>query len=92
MFGSMSRETVKIIGCVASGGPEGEDGWRSLFYDQEKRHALVCAILGNVISEQVLQHIFFGGAPEDIEDVAILQERHRDADGTSPISPPSSIF
>jgi hypothetical protein len=92
MFGSMSRETVRIIGCVASGGPEGEDGWHSLFYDQEKRHALVCAILGNVISEQVLQHIFFGGAPEDIEAVAILQERHRDADGTSSISPPSNIF
>jgi hypothetical protein len=92
MFGSMPRETVKIIGCVASGGPEGEDGWLSLFYDQKKRHALVCAILGNVISEQVLQHIFFGGAPEDIEAVVILQERHRDADGTFPISPSSSIF
>jgi hypothetical protein len=92
MFGSMSRETVKIIGCAASGGPKGEAGWHSLFYDQEKRHALVCAIVGNVVSEQVLQHIFFGGAPEDIEAVAILQERHRDADGTSPILPHLGTF
>jgi hypothetical protein len=82
-FRSMSKETVKVIGCVASGGPEGEQGWRSLFYDQEKRQALVCAIIGNVISEQVLQHIFFGGEPGQVRAVARLQSEYQNEDGKS---------
>jgi hypothetical protein len=77
----MSEKTVKVIGCVASGGPEGEQGWRDLFYDQEKRQALVCAIIGNVIVEQVLQHIFFGGESEHTRIVAKLQERYQNEDG-----------
>ena len=81
MFGSMSMKTVKVIGCVASGGPEGEKGWHSLFYDEEKRQALVCAIIGNVVSEQVFQHIFFGGEPEEIKAVAKLQQEYQAEDG-----------
>jgi hypothetical protein len=92
MFGSMSRQTVKVIGCVASGGPDGEKGWHALFYDKERRQALVCAIIGNVLSEQVFQHIFFGGEPEHIEAVARLQQEHQDEDGNSPVSPHSSTF
>jgi hypothetical protein len=80
-FRSMAKETVKIIGCVASGGPAGASGWEDLFLVADKRKALVCAIIGNVLAEQVFQHIFFGGTEAQIEEVAAIQEQHKDKDG-----------
>ncbi|KAF2277824.1 uncharacterized protein EI97DRAFT_373906 [Westerdykella ornata] len=64
-FAQMREETVTLIGCVASGGPEGSQGWKDLFYDSVKRKALVCAIIGNIVTEQVIQHSFFGGSKTD---------------------------
>lgn len=87
MLRSLPDETVKIIGCVASGGPAGAKGWEALFLEDEKRQALVCAIIGNVLVEQVLQHMFFGGTEEQINDVSALQFEHRHADGASLPSP-----
>ncbi|KAF2868845.1 hypothetical protein BDV95DRAFT_499986 [Massariosphaeria phaeospora] len=80
-FSSMTPETVKVIGCVASGGPGGEEGWRQLFKNKHQRHALVCAIIGNVIVEQVLQHVFFGGDMEDVEALTDIQRDHQHEDG-----------
>ncbi|KAJ4375576.1 hypothetical protein N0V86_007109 [Didymella sp. IMI 355093] len=80
-FESMSKETVKIIGCVASGGSAGASGWEDLFINSNKRQALVCAIIGNVLVEQVFQHMFFGGTREQIKDVAVIQFEHRNDDG-----------
>lgn len=85
---SLSKETVKIIGCVASGGPAGAEGWKDLFLETDKRKALVCAIIGNVLSEQVLQHLFFGGTAAQIQAVADIQFQHKDEDGKSHNSPP----
>lgn len=84
-FKSMQKETVKIIGCVASGGPAGASGWEDLFLDNNKRQALVCAIIGNVLVEQVFQHLFFGGTEEQIKEVAALQVEHRNDDGKFPL-------
>lgn len=80
---SLAKETVKIIGCVASGGPAGARGWEDLFLSTEKRQALVCAIIGNVIVEQVFQHMFFGGTSAQIKEVAAIQFEHRHKDGKS---------
>lgn len=80
-FENMPKETVKIIGCVASGGPAGASGWEDLFLDSDKRQALVCAIVGNVIVEQVFQHMFFGGTEEQIKEVSYIQYTHRNHDG-----------
>lgn len=82
---SMPRETVKIIGCVASGGPAGASGWEDLFIDSDKRQALVCAIVGNVVLEQVFQHMFFGGTEEQIKEVSAIQYTHRKHDGKFPL-------
>jgi hypothetical protein len=89
-FESMSKETVKIIGCVASGGPAGVSGWEDLFINSNKRQALVCAIIGNVLVEQVFQHIFFGGTKEQTKDVAAIQFEHRNDDGKSTYRPYST--
>lgn len=81
VLGSLPKQTVRIIGCVASGGPGGAKGWEALFLDKEKRQALVCAVVGNVIVEQVLKHLFFGGTKEQIGEVEGLQFTHRHEDG-----------
>jgi hypothetical protein len=82
-FKSLSPQTAKIVGCVASGGPGGVAGWEKMFYNQDIRPTLVLAIMGNVLVEQVFQHIFFGGSKEQIDALAKMQEDHRDEDGKS---------
>jgi hypothetical protein len=85
-FASMTPETVTLIGCVASGGPSGAKGWKSLFHHKQKRRALVCAIIGNLLVEQVFEHIFFGGSSQDEEYLDKLQHDHSDEDGKSSVS------
>ncbi|EAT81207.2 hypothetical protein SNOG_11499 [Parastagonospora nodorum SN15] len=80
-FEQFEPETAKVIGCVASGGPGGVQGWHEMFTDQLKREMLVMAIMGNVLVEQVFQHIFFGGLPKHVEIMTELQKTHRDEDG-----------
>jgi hypothetical protein len=80
-FKQFSQETTKVIGCVASGGPGGVAGWHELFIDPVKRKALAMAIIGNVLTEQVFQHIFFGGQERHVRDMTYLQKTHKDEDG-----------
>lgn len=80
-YASLARETVKIIHCIASGGPAGESGWHAFFVDAEKRKMLVCGILGNVLVEQVLGHVFFGGSAEEVGVVREGEKVLRDEDG-----------
>lgn len=54
----LQPDTIKAIECVISEGPGGPNGWRELFLESEKRRALICAIVGSVITEQVYQHVF----------------------------------
>jgi hypothetical protein len=38
-------------------------------------------IMGNVLVEQVFQHIFFGGQERDVKEMTELQKEHKDEDG-----------
>ncbi|KAF2476059.1 uncharacterized protein BDR25DRAFT_310461 [Lindgomyces ingoldianus] len=78
VFNTLKPETGKIIGCVASGGPGGEDGWYDLFTNEPKRCALVVTIIGNVLMEQVFQHAFFGGKEAQKELLAIQKQYQRE--------------
>ena len=80
-YEGLSPQTAKVIACVASGGPAGVHGWHDLFIDEHKRRAVVCAIIGNVLVEQVFQHDFFGGSESDIKAVRGLQEKYCKEDG-----------
>lgn len=84
-FTRLASQTAKIIGCVASDGPSGVDGWHDLFIDPEKRCALICAIIGNILVEQVLQHPFFGAnkpfAASSSPSISQLEEKHRNDNG-----------
>ena len=77
----LEHETVKIIGCVASGGPGGEDGWIELFTDSQKRRALICAIIGNVLIEQVFKYPCFGAEQRIVEELTQVQRDLKDEDG-----------
>ncbi|KAF2796517.1 hypothetical protein K505DRAFT_237589 [Melanomma pulvis-pyrius CBS 109.77] len=81
IFGEMSPETIKVIGCVASGGPGGVDGWHDLFLEGQKRRALINAIIGNVLVEQIFQHVFFGGDENQQASVKRIQDENRRKDG-----------
>ena len=81
-FAGMGLETAKVIGCVASAGPGGVAGWHALFTEKGQRQALVCAVLGNVLVEQVFGHVLFGGEGACNEELGRMQERLRDEDGT----------
>jgi hypothetical protein len=80
----LQPETIRVIGFVASGGPGGDDGWRELFFNRQKRRALICAIIGNVVTEQVYQHAFFGGQDREMRQLEEIQIEHHNDDGTLP--------
>ena len=80
-FETLRPETAKLVNCVASGGPSGLMGWHGLFVNREKMQAVVCEMIGNVLTEQVLQHEFFGGGEEGLGAVRGVQREGKDADG-----------
>lgn len=80
-FKQFSADSAKVIGCVASGGPAGVQGWHDLFIDAQKRRAVAMAVVGNVLVEQVFGHLFFGGTDDQIEHITGLQDVFKDEDG-----------
>jgi hypothetical protein len=80
-YSGLSPETTRVIACVASGGLGGVSGWHDVFMNREKMQALVCGIIGNVVSEQVLKHGFFGGTEEGVQRVREVEKDMRDSDG-----------
>ncbi|KAF1914319.1 hypothetical protein BDU57DRAFT_500560 [Ampelomyces quisqualis] len=80
-FKQFSVDSAKVIGCVASGGPAGVQGWHDLFFDEQKRRAVAMAVVGNVLVEQVFGHLFFGGTEEQIKHMTELQDDFKDEDG-----------
>ena len=92
MYKRLDPATSLIIGCIASGGPAGDDGWHSLFIDPRKRQALVCGIIGNVLVEQVFKHPCFGASQRTLGGLISSQSKHRDDDGKITTSLISSIL
>lgn len=94
-YQQFDHTTVKIIGCIASSGPTGIQGWHDFFLDTEKRKALVLGILGNVVTEQIFGHLFFGGRSDEVQKVNQLQKDLKYEDGksfTCPFYIPSLSF
>jgi hypothetical protein len=81
IFRLMKLETVKVIGCVASGGPGDEEGWQDLFTSDQKRRALINAIVGNVLTEQVFQHPCFGSGADTQAALKQREKELKSADG-----------
>lgn len=86
MYKLFHPTTAQIIGCIATGGPRGEEGWDDLFTDPQKHRALVCGIIGNVLVEQVFKHPCFGAEDSTIEELISSQTALKDDDGNSNFS------
>ncbi|KAJ6192840.1 hypothetical protein J3E72DRAFT_202342 [Bipolaris maydis] len=80
-YAQMTPQTVKVVHCVASGGPAGQWGWHDLFLNEEKRLALVCGVIGNVFVEQVFENVCFGLGKEDKDAFFALERELKDEDG-----------
>ncbi|EUC40418.1 hypothetical protein COCMIDRAFT_108880 [Bipolaris oryzae ATCC 44560] len=80
-YEQMTPQTVKVVHCVASGGPAGQRGWHDLFLNEEKRQALVCGVIGNVLVEQVFENVCFGFGKEDKDAFSALERELKDEDG-----------
>ena len=91
-FKMLEYDTVKLIDCIGSGGPSGIYGWHDLFLNEQKRRALVCAIIGKILTEQVFQHMFFGGSAEHVQYLAALEVKYRNHDGQFPPPLPQLII
>ncbi|KAF5845879.1 hypothetical protein GGP41_008391, partial [Bipolaris sorokiniana] len=81
IYAQMTPQTVKVVHCVASGGPAGQWGWHNLFLNEEKRQALVCGVIGNVLVEQVFENVCFGFGEEDKDAFSALERELKDEDG-----------
>jgi hypothetical protein len=76
-----NEHLIRYIGCVAMGGPTGEDGWATLLCDTTCRQALVLGIIGRALKENVFSELYFG-CGERLNDTLKEQERKlTDQDG-----------
>ncbi|XP_014551335.1 hypothetical protein COCVIDRAFT_45609, partial [Bipolaris victoriae FI3] len=80
-YEQMTPQTAKVVHCVASGGPAGQWGWHDLFLNEEKRQALVCGVIGNVLVEQIFENVCFGFGEEEKDAFAALERELKDEDG-----------
>ncbi|PVI08306.1 hypothetical protein DM02DRAFT_670 [Periconia macrospinosa] len=102
VFSGLTPETTRLIGYIASGGPEGEYGWKRFFlhnqdemYDEDggenkKGQALALGIIGKVIAEQVWGHACFGADTSILNDIQDIEKRLKDFDGEFSLLPPPS--
>ncbi|KAF2450560.1 hypothetical protein P171DRAFT_479643 [Karstenula rhodostoma CBS 690.94] len=72
--------TSRVLKGVVGMGWEDEEEWHDIFAGDEKRRALVCGIIGNVLIEQVFKHPFFGGDKPTIDTLFRIQRELRDED------------
>ncbi|KAJ4358364.1 uncharacterized protein N0V89_002946 [Didymosphaeria variabile] len=70
--------TARVMKCVAGGRWKDEGEWHDIFADTNKRRALVCGIIGNVLVEQVFKHPFFGGDEQTIDALFNVQKELRE--------------
>lgn len=76
-----SAQLVRYIGCLAQGGPKGEESWRELLGSSECRVALLVGIIGTALKEHVFSELWFGGTDEQIDELERLQEKQKHGEG-----------
>lgn len=59
-----NEETVRYIGCLAMGGPQGKAGWEELLFDPHCRRGLVVGIIGRALKENVFSELYFGAGDD----------------------------
>jgi hypothetical protein len=81
IYESRDVSTSRILKGVAGAVRWTDDEeWHDTFASDNKRRALVCGIIGNMLVEQVFKHPFFGGDAATIDTLFDLQKELRDED------------
>ncbi|KAF9729093.1 hypothetical protein PMIN01_12783 [Paraphaeosphaeria minitans] len=75
IYADQTLPTSRVLRGVAGKDWTDEEGWHDIFASDRKRRALVCGIIGNVLTEQVFKHPFFGG---DVRNIDALFDLQRD--------------
>ncbi|KAK3683168.1 hypothetical protein LTR37_020481 [Vermiconidia calcicola] len=74
---------VRYIGCLAQGGNNGPNSWRTLLGDTTCRHAIVVGIVGRALKEHVFGKLYFGARAEFLEELHELESQRIHQDGFS---------
>ena len=57
-----NERLVRYVGCIAMGGPKGENGWHELFQDSDCMKGLVFGVIGRALKEHVFDALWFGAS------------------------------
>lgn len=76
-----NAQLIRFIGCLAQGGPNLEADWENLLADTESTTALVVGILGTALRQHVFSALYFGGTPQQIEELMSMEASQIEKDG-----------
>lgn len=76
-----NEQLIRYIGCLAMGGPTGEQGWVTLLADTTCRQALVLGIIGRALKENVFNELYFGGSQRLVENLSKMEQEQTHQDG-----------
>ncbi|CAK3747409.1 Hypothetical predicted protein [Lecanosticta acicola] len=77
LMANAEPELIRYVGCLAMGGPNGNKDWEELLTHGDTRQALVVGIIGRALKEHVFGDLWFGGSPEQKEEIAAREESER---------------
>ena len=76
-----NEQLIRYVGCLAMGGPTGEQGWVTLLADTTCRQALVLGIIGRALKENVFNELYFGGSERLVENLSKMEQEQTHQDG-----------
>jgi hypothetical protein len=76
-----NARTVRYIGYLALGGPDGRTSWERLLADRDARKALVWGIVGRALKEHVFGALWFGATDDQQSKLEAHEQRSTDKDG-----------
>ena len=80
------KETVRYVGCIALGGPDGEMSWDSLLTDIHCCMSLVFGMIGRALKEHVFGELWFGANEAQQRELCAQEQSQVDSDGSLSLS------
>ncbi|RMZ32951.1 hypothetical protein D0859_02907 [Hortaea werneckii] len=74
-------ETIRYVGCLALGGPDGTDSWKQLLQSSGTHKALIFGVVARALKEHVFGALWFGATPQQERELNKTQEDLLDKDG-----------
>ena len=79
-----NERLVRYLGCIAMGGPKGENGWHELFQDSECMKGLVFGVVGRALKEHVFDALWFGASEAQEKQLLEWEIEHLQDEGRHP--------